>query len=137
MATKTTTDVVTMALQIMNVIGAGETPSAEDSAVAEAVYQALHEDMRVEYADLYKSARVSWNRNAVPEEWYAHVAALLAGRLAPGFAKASATGKENAIGAAEIADRAIRRRLARYNPDATRFDEAMSPRYSTYGGNWR
>lgn len=135
MATKTTNDVVTLALQIMNVIGAGETPDADTYVIASSAYTALHADMRAEYADLFKAARMSWNADAVPEDYFAHVAGLLAGMLV-NLVPCSDTGRGRAQAAAETADIAIRNRLQRYSPEISRFDDALSPHHSLYGV-WR
>lgn len=136
MATKTSNDVVTLALQIMNVIGIGESPDGDQDAIATAAYTALHEDLKTDYADLYYSARISWNSNAVPEEYYPHIAGILAGRLVE-IVPCSQSGRDRALAAARTGDASIRRRLAR-NPNLPRFDSALSPRYNSSGrGIWR
>lgn len=130
MATKTTSDVVTRALRILRVIGGTETPDGDVSDTATDEYTAMHEDMRVEYAGLYKSSRVSWNKSAVPEEYFAHVAGMLAGRLAD-IIPCSERGANAGRVAAARGDTAIRRRLARNNPDYNRFDPALNPQYNS------
>lgn len=139
MATKTVDDVVTRALEIMNVIAPGESADGDVFDIASDAYTALHEDIKTDYADLFYSSRVSWNKGAVPEDYFMHVSGLLAGRLAEGAVKCSESGTARALAAARTADSAIRRRLSK-NPNLDRFDDALSPRYNSHnvrGVYWR
>lgn len=80
MATKTANDVITHALRKMNV-----TPMAGDNdpdiyAMALSEYTTLHNELRQKMRRVHK-ASMSWALGAVPEEAFAHVASILAGRL--------------------------------------------------------
>jgi hypothetical protein len=83
--TKTANDVVKRALQIINVVGAQEEPSAEDKDTATDEYKAFHEVLQVQLRDTYKVSNWSWDYNSVEDEIYPHVSKMLAEYLTSTF----------------------------------------------------
>lgn len=80
MATKTASDVITHALRKMNVTPFGADNNADIYALAESEYTTLHNELRAKMKRVYR-ANMSWSSGSVPEEVFAHVASILAGRL--------------------------------------------------------
>ena len=76
MANKTANDVITKALRRMNVIAKNAAASGDDYEEALSEYKGFHEWMLKEF-----TRTVSWNYDAVPEEYHTHVAGWLAGEL--------------------------------------------------------
>lgn len=130
MATKTDTDVINFALEIINRKGAGEDADADTFGRALSVYISLHETLRRNYEELFRANRMSWNYNAVPEIYFSDIVGILAGQLTlylPCSAEATARG----IAARQQAEIAIANKFQRLPvSDTSRFDEMLSPIYN-------
>lgn len=75
---KTQLDLVTMALRKLNVVDATESPSAEDDAFADSVYETKR-------AELIDKGLCYWAANSIPDVVFLAMVNILAGELATAF----------------------------------------------------
>lgn len=133
MANKTDTEVIALALQILNYIGADETADASTASLAGSVYTGLHTELQREFERLYKANRVSWAKDAVPEEYFPDVAGCLADRLVSFLPGVSETGASRGQSAGSLGRVAMAMKFQRHAPDQSRVDRALHPRFDSHG----
>lgn len=129
MSTKTDQDVVNRALRNMSIIAAGETPDGDTYSDALAAYVVFHEWLMAENKRLYKSSKGRWQKDAVPEEVWTNVAAMLARELLADFSVSAAVEARLERTAAR-AEARLNRYLARPIQSHERMPQELSPAYT-------
>lgn len=135
MATKTDQDVVNRALRNMRIVAAGDTADGDTYTDALAAYVTFHEWLMTENKRLHRSHRGRWAKDAVPEEVWTSVAAMLARELLAEF-PVSAAVEVRLERAAERAEARLNKYLARPIQNRDRMPKELSPWYvanGTYG----
>lgn len=129
MANHTEAEICNWALEIISRKALGEDADADTYARAKAVYISLHDDLKRDYENRYKSNRMSWSYDAVPDSYFANIVGILAGELTL-FLPCSNEAAQRGLAAREVAEIAIANKFQRAPADSSRFDEALSPIYN-------
>ena len=128
----TKSDVVTLALKLLKVIGEGEIPTPGQLADGEVQYTAFHGLVIKDIQNTYKPRGGVWDLNSVPEEIMPFVASMLAGHMIPLY-PVSDDAYLRVMNAANEAKGHLHTVLSRPKKSASRFPD-MPIRSSLYSG---